>query len=102
MILPYGKLPKTKEGAVKRLIDSGLNNTSVTCFLIGEKTYSRPWCQYELNKSLEDKKGIIGILLPNQEKHGPLWISRFGAPVYKWDHTKFAEWIEAAAQKAGR
>ena len=94
---------KTKgDDAIRRLIDAGLDNTSVTCFLLGEKTSSRKWCKYELAKSIKDKKGILGILLPNQEKHGPKWISAKGYRVYKWDHTKFADWVEKAAKEAGR
>ncbi len=93
---------KTKgDPAVQRLIDQGLNNTSVTCILIGEHTHSRRWCKYELKKSLSDKKGILGILLPNQSEHGPKWISKYGK-VYKWDHSKFPYWVEQAAKDAGR
>jgi MTH538 TIR-like domain (DUF1863) len=93
---------KTKgDAAIKKLIDAGLNNTSVTCFLIGAQTSTRPWCKYELEKSIADKKGILGILLPNQTEHGPKWISKYG-PVYTWDHDKFPGWVEAAAKKAGR
>jgi hypothetical protein len=89
------------QAALKKLIDDGLNNTSVTCFLIGAKTSTRPWCKYELQKSIDDNKGILGVLLPNQTEHGPKWISKHG-PVYKWDHEEFSDWVEAAAKKAGR
>lgn len=89
------------DAAIKKLIDQGLNNTGVTCFLIGEHTHSRKWCKYELQKSLDDGKGILGILLPNQTKHGPKWISKYGN-VYKWDHNKFSDWVEKAAKDAGR
>ena len=89
------------DAAIKSLIDKGLNNTSVTCFLIGEHTHSRKYCKYELQKSLEDGKGILGILLPNQTKYGPAWISKHGK-VYKWDHSKFADCVEQAAKDAGR
>ncbi len=89
------------DAALKRLIDAGLANTSVTCFLIGAKTSTRRYCQYELQRSIEDGKGILGILLPNQTEHGPKWISAHGK-VYDWDHSRFTEWIEAAAQDAGR
>lgn len=94
---------KTKgDAAIQKLIDAGLKNTSVTCFLIGEKTSSRPWCKYELKKSIEDKKGILGILLPNQTKYGPAWISEAGFAVHKWDDKKFEGWVEKAAKDAGR
>jgi hypothetical protein len=96
------KEAKTKgDYALKALINDGLANTSVTCFLLGEKTSARPWCKYELERSLAEKKGILGILLPNQEAHGPKWISNHGK-VYKWDHSKFADWVEEAARDAGR
>ncbi len=87
--------------ALQKLIDDALNNTSVTCFLIGEKTHERPWCKYELAKSIEDGKGILGILLPNQTEHGPKWISKHGK-VYNWDHDKFPGWVEQAAKDAVR
>lgn len=89
------------DAAIQRLIDQGLNNTSVTCFLIGEETHKRRWCLYELEKSVKDKKGVLGILLPNQDKHGPKWISNYGT-VHKWDHAKFALWVEEAARAVGR
>ena len=94
---------KTKgDAAIKRLIDNGLNNTSVTVFLLGAKTYSRRWCKYELRKSIDDGKGILGILLPNQTVYGPSWIRKNGYPVYSWDHSQFAGWVEQAANDAGR
>lgn len=37
--------------AVKRLVNDGLNNTSVTCVLVGSETYARPWVRYEILKS---------------------------------------------------
>lgn len=87
--------------AIQKLIDDGLNNTSVTCFLLGEQTYKRPWCKYELKKSIEDRKGILGIYLPNQTEHGPVWISKYGQ-VYDWYHYNFSNWVEEAAKDAGR
>jgi hypothetical protein len=87
--------------AIKRLIYEGLENTSVTCFLIGGETHKRKYCKYELEQSLELRKGILGILLPNQDKHGPKWISNHGK-VYTWNHDRFPEWVEKAARDAGR
>jgi hypothetical protein len=92
---------KKGDAAIKRLIDNGLENTSVTCFLIGEDTHKRRYCKYELEQSLELGKGILGILLPNQDKHGPKWISNYGR-VYQWNHDRFPDWVEKAAKTAGR
>ncbi|HEX5753746.1 MAG TPA: TIR domain-containing protein [Archangium sp.] len=47
--------------AVKRAINKGLPGTSVTCVLIGAETYTRPWVDYEIFRSIELGKGVIGI-----------------------------------------
>jgi hypothetical protein len=47
--------------AVKRLINSGLDGTSVTCVLIGSQTYSRPWVRYEILKSFKKGNSIIAV-----------------------------------------
>lgn len=69
-----------KEGdiAIKRMINKGLDNTSVTAVLIGSNTYSRRWVKYEICKSFERGNGILGIHInkipdKNQEtyKKGP-------------------------------
>ena len=89
------------DDAIQKLIDQGLDNTSVTVFLIGAKTSTRRWCRYELKKSIEDGKGILGIHLPNQTEHGPKWIGNYGM-VHRWDDKRFADWVEQSARDAGR
>lgn len=47
--------------ALKRLINGGLDNTSVTVVLIGSQTYARRWVQYEIIKSIERGNSVLGI-----------------------------------------
>ena len=47
--------------AVKRLINNSLENTSVTCVLIGTHTWSRRWVRYEIMKSYERGNTLLGI-----------------------------------------
>jgi hypothetical protein len=47
--------------AVKRLINAGLDRSSVTCILIGSYTYRRPWVRYEVMKSLRRGNRIFGV-----------------------------------------
>jgi len=55
---------KTKgELALKRLINGGLDRTTVTCILIGTETYSRTWVRYEIFKSLERNNKLLGIYI---------------------------------------
>lgn len=46
---------------LKKLIDDGLKNTSVTAVLIGEDTANRKWVNYEIIKSFDKGNGILGI-----------------------------------------
>lgn len=53
---------KTKgDDYLKKLIEHGLNNTSVTTLLIGEDTVSRRWVNYKIIKSFDRGNGILGI-----------------------------------------
>ncbi|GAA4932395.1 TIR domain-containing protein [Algibacter agarivorans] len=52
---------KTSVMALKRLINSGLKNTSKTCILIGSETYNRRWVRYEIFRSIYDGNDLIGV-----------------------------------------
>jgi len=47
--------------ALKRMINSELEGTSVTCALIGSLTYERPWVRYEILKSIERGNALLGV-----------------------------------------
>jgi hypothetical protein len=108
----WEKIKRQGDQAVKSWIDSQLNGTSVTVVLIGTETYKRRWVKYEIEKSIEMKKGLIGVHINgikdwngNIEDLGPNPLPS-GYPVYKWNADdgakKLADWVENAAIKAGR
>lgn len=55
------KAKRDGDEVVKRLINSGLQGSSVTCVLIGAETYTRRWVDYEIFKSIEMGMGVFGI-----------------------------------------
>lgn len=57
----WEKSKRTDDDAVKRLVNEGLKNTSVTAVLIGDLTYDRRWVRYEIMKSIEVGNKLIGI-----------------------------------------
>lgn len=62
-----------KEGniAIKRLINKGLKNTSVTAVLAGSQTYTRPWVQYEILESFKKGNALLTIYIHNiRDKRG--------------------------------
>ena len=53
----------TKGGdkAIQKWIDDNLRYRSCTIVLVGEKTADRKWINYEIEKSWDDGKGVVGI-----------------------------------------
>lgn len=56
---------KGGEAAIKRWIDNQLDGRSCTVVLIGSETAGRKWINYEIEKSWNEGKGVLGIHLHN-------------------------------------
>lgn len=108
----WENIKRQGDQAIKNWIDRQLTGTSVTVVLIGAETYKRRWVKYEIAKSIEMGKGLLGINISGiKDRNGdtdtmgsnPLPI---GYPLYKWNHNNGAEnlgnWIDEAANKAGK
>ncbi len=100
------------DAAIKKLIDDGLKNTSVTVVCIGNKTAGRKYINYEIDQSIKRGNGIVGIQihhLKDQNKStdtagaDPAKLEANGYKIYKYvDHEKLANRIEEAAKAAGK
>jgi len=51
--------------AIQNWIDSQLKGRSCTIVLIGKDTAGRKWIDYEIEKSWNDGKGVLGIYIHN-------------------------------------
>lgn len=101
---------KKGDAAIKKMIDNALRGTTVTAVLIGSQTSQRKYVTYEIEASAARGNGLLGIYIDQiKDQDGkasvrgavPAALTNRGAPVYTWDRTKFGEWVEAAAKKAG-
>ncbi len=103
---------KKGRGTIERMIDSALNNTSVTVVCIGNQTANRQYIKYEIEQSMARGNGIVGIQIHHLIGHDkkadqpgtiPKLLLDHGFKVYKYvDHEKLANRIEEAACNAGR
>lgn len=93
------------DDAVKRLIDDGIRGTSVTVVLIGESTASRLYVNYEIERSVAEGNGLLGITIHNiKDKLGKLGtpgpapeaLLKRNAPIYAWEYGQLGNWVEAA------
>lgn len=118
---------KDTDTAIIRWINSQLENTSVTVVLIGKDTSTRPWVNYEIEKSISRGNGILGIYIHkinglgmgtstkgvNPLDHhyvkctdGKMYKASSVYKTYDWvdddGYNNLGDWIEAAAKKAGK
>lgn len=122
----WEKVKQQGDAAIKRLIDKGMKNTSVTVVLIGAETSTREYVKYEIKKSYELGKGMLGVYIHRMKNFQGLtdrqglnpfdnWqVERYGRqvrfselyPTYDYilenGYANLGSWVEKAAVAAGR
>lgn len=53
------------DAAIERWIDGQMSGRTCTVVLIGSETAKRKWIDYEIHKSWNSKKGVVGIHIHN-------------------------------------
>ncbi len=106
----WEKAKRKGASAVKGLIDRGLDGTTVTCVLIGQKTASRRYVNYEIIQSAKRGNGLLGIHINGiKDIKGntyfwrgevPAALEECRAAIYDWNPRLFGEWVEKAYQRA--
>lgn len=95
----WEKLKRKSDAAIRKAIDDALVGTTVTVVCVGKRTASRRWVKYELRSSKARGNGLLGVYLPGQTDG--LKPTELGtAPLYRWNQSRFPDWIEAAYQRA--
>lgn len=61
----WEKIKKGGTTAIQNWIDNQLKGKSCTVVLIGANTAGRKWIKYEIEKSWNDGKGVLGIYIHN-------------------------------------
>jgi len=118
---------KTGDAGIKRMIQNGLDGTSVTAFLLGSETAWRPWVRYELEESHKRGNGMLAIRIQGirnlQGRVSALGDNIFSTftindahdqqrhlsdyyRLYDWvsddGYKNIGTWVEQAAKAAGR
>ena len=61
----WENIERRGDTAIKRWIDDQLHGRTCTVVLIGQKTSERKWIKYEIKRSWELNKGLVGIYIHN-------------------------------------
>jgi MTH538 TIR-like domain (DUF1863) len=99
------------DGTVKRMIDVGLESTTVTVVLIGLQTSARRYVSYEISQSIARGNGLLGIRIhqvrnregaTDQPGEVPSQLLQVGAPIYTWEYGKLGVWVASAFEMTTR
>ncbi len=112
------------DDAVHRLINRGLEGTTVTAVLIGSETANRKYVKYEIDQSIERGNGLLGVYIHDLKDQRGYGTSQGDNPfdrltwtrnqqklsttyrTYYWSrdsgYSNFGKWVEDAAIAAGR
>ena len=89
------RILSTDDSYIKRVIrEEYIKAASVTVVLIGNKTAQSTWVIWEIQESLRQKKGLLGIRL--KDSHGTIPAGIPENAVGAWSPDKFLSWIEWA------
>ena len=106
----FEKIKRQGDAAIKRWIDKQLRGTSVTVVLVGARTCSSRWVQYEIEQSKDRNNGLLGIDISKIKDLDGDKTKRCGKipkgyPFYLWNkhdgYKNIGDWIEKAAKAAG-
>ncbi len=87
------------DSAIQAWIDDQLHGRSCTIVLIGSNTAGRKWIKYEIEKSWNDGKGVVGIYIHNLKNNDGHQSAKGKNPFYdftmKKDDTKLSTIVKA-------
>ena len=95
------KVKKLKDKEIRKWIDKQLKGKSVTCVLIGSKTDESKWVKYEIEKSIEQKKGLLGILIHDLKDVDGKTDKRGANPLTDYNENNFGETVKKALLGGG-
>lgn len=107
----YEAVKKQGDQAIKNWIDNQLKGTTVTVVLVGAKTNTSKWVKYEIDQSIKQGNGLLGINISGiKDLKGDITtcceIMPKGYSFYKWiadnGYEKLGQWVEGAAKAAGK
>jgi hypothetical protein len=74
--LTWGDATMAGPATIRRLLAGALENTSVTCVLIGPETAGRRWVRYEIVESIQRRNLLIGVHISAIPDHARRAVAR--------------------------
>ena len=95
------KVKKRTDKEIEKWIDAQMKGTSVTCILIGSKTDESKWVKYEIERSIERKKGLLGIFIHDLKDDDSKTDKRGANPLDDHNENNFGETVKRTLLAGG-
>ena len=95
------EVKKRTDKEIRKWIDEQMKGTSVTCILIGSKTDESKWVKYEIEKSIDKKRGLLGVLIHNLKDVAGKTDKKGANPLGEYNENDFGETVQKALLGGG-
>ena len=95
------QLKRGTEQEIKDWIKSQMQGSSVTCVLIGKNTDKSAWVKYEIEKSLRQGNGVMGVLIYGLDNNAGKLLSNVAVPSVNYSDNDFGKNIKHALMSEG-
>ncbi len=77
------------ESYIKQMLGKHMDSASVLICLVGDKTHTRPYVDWEIEHAMRKDKRIIGVYLPSEENADlPENLDKYADAVVSWKEEK--------------
>ena len=94
-------LERGTEQEIKNWIKTQMQGSSVTCVLIGKNTDKSAWVKYEIERSLKQGNGVMGVLIYGLDNNAEDLLSSVASPPVNYGENDFGKNIKTALMSEG-
>ena len=91
---------RVKDSTIKRLLRMKMSWASTVVVLVGPKTHSRPWVNWEIEQANRQGKRIVGVYLHGgTEANVPKALNDYGNALVKWNAKSISDAVEGRSNR---
>jgi hypothetical protein len=91
---------RVKDATIKRLLRMKMSWASTVVVLVGAKTHSRPWVNWEIEQANRQGKRIVGVYLKGgTAANVPKALNDYGHALVKWNPKSIADAVEGRSNR---
>lgn len=91
---------RVKDATIKRLLRMKMSWASTVVVLVGPKTHSRPWVNWEIEQANQQGKRIVGVYLHGgTEANVPKALNDYGHALVKWSSKSISDAVEGRSNR---